>query len=457
MKLWAQLIASALTVGCFIISLVPRNYDHRYHAGGNIRIHPWPRLRKFPIFWLGLLFLSYTILQAFNPAWQFTQSTEGWWMQQIEYIKWLPHSVTAPFYWVNPWRSLLIYASAWMLICAIWVGTTRRRTLLNILLCLAVNAAIMALYIGYQKLNEQDTIYGMISIPNPEFLGSFFYRNHGAAWLNLMVSIALALAGWYHVRDLSRFEKSSPSLFLVFIALTITIMVFISNSRGGILTLSFLLVLFITSFVIRQLTLPQYPQRKYILSLVVFLFLTLSILGIRRLEDGSTIRRMESLLKGADISITSRTQARLATIDMWEDSLWLGHGAGSFRYIFPLYQQRYPDIWTITRKQGTEYYKSRLLWEYAHNDIAQLFAEYGIIGASILAACVYWFCYQLFRQHAWTNPAASTLLLGLFAIFLYSWWDFVFQCPAILLCWCSLWPITLRWCELDRNRSNTIA
>jgi hypothetical protein len=54
MKLWSQWTALALAALAFIIALVPRKYDDRYHAGGSVRLLPWPRLLRFPVFWLGL-------------------------------------------------------------------------------------------------------------------------------------------------------------------------------------------------------------------------------------------------------------------------------------------------------------------------------------------------------------------------------------------------------------------
>ena len=53
MRPWAQQIGFGLAGLAFVLSLLPRTYDDRYHAGGNLRLHMWPKLRRFPIFWLG--------------------------------------------------------------------------------------------------------------------------------------------------------------------------------------------------------------------------------------------------------------------------------------------------------------------------------------------------------------------------------------------------------------------
>lgn len=53
MKLWAQQVAFGLAALAFVLALIPRTYDDRYHAGGNLRLHMWPKLLRFPVFWLG--------------------------------------------------------------------------------------------------------------------------------------------------------------------------------------------------------------------------------------------------------------------------------------------------------------------------------------------------------------------------------------------------------------------
>jgi hypothetical protein len=43
------------------------------------------------------------------------------------------------------------------------------------------------------------------------------------------------------------------------------------------------------------------------------------------------------------------------------------------------------------------------------------------------------------------------VLLGLALTVVYSWWDFPFQCPAILLTWCALWPAVVLWTQFEEQ------
>jgi len=142
MHVWSQAICLGFGITEFWLALRPRYYDEgRTHDEQHFRLLMWPKLLRFPVFWLGLAFFAYIIVQALNPAWQFVQNARGaWWMQRIDYISWLPHGTTGtPFKMMSPWRSLMIYGASFLLVCSIWVGFTRRRSVTALLTVLAVN------------------------------------------------------------------------------------------------------------------------------------------------------------------------------------------------------------------------------------------------------------------------------------------------------------------------------
>ena len=70
---------------------------------------------------------------------------------------------------------------------------------------------------------------------------------------------------------------------------------------------------------------------------------------------------------------------------MAKEELWLGWGAGSWRYIFPMYQKSYPEIY-YQRYHPRHGWKGRRVYHYAHNDVVQFLCEYGIVGCSLAAA-----------------------------------------------------------------------
>lgn len=442
MRLWAQQIAFGLAALAFVLSLIPRTYDDRYHAGGNLRLHMWPKLLRFPVFWLGLAYFAIILIQIANPAWTYRSSSAGWWLEGRDYINWLPHGVEGtPFEKMNGWRTLLIQGGAWLLVCALWVGITRRRTLQFILVTLTLNAVALGILAAAQRFGGTNEIFWQIPSPN-EIWGTFFYRNHGGAWFNLAVAMACGLAAWYQLRALRSFAKSNPSAVLAFLAIFLGVIVIVSHSRGATLALVGLLGAFVVAYTVRHLTLPAYPRRRIIVAILASFFVVFASLGLRELKASRTWDRMEELFKGREETVVVRQLATQATLEMWDRDRWFGQGAGSFRYVFPLYQQHHPQIY----KLGNMVF----FWEYAHNDYAQALAEVGWVGVALLAAGLAWWLYALIKRGAHGNLLTIALVLGVIATCFHARVEFVFHCPAILYTAGAMFAIAVLWSERDR-------
>jgi hypothetical protein len=59
----------------------------------------------------------------------------------------------------------------------------------------------------------------------------------------------------------------------------------------------------------------------------------------------------------------------------------------------------------------------------------------------------------LLRVRFWSNPASFLIFLGLLQTLAHCWVDFNFYNPAILMTWCFLWPVLVRWTELEEARA----
>jgi hypothetical protein len=55
----------------------------------------------------------------------------------------------------------------------------------------------------------------------------------------------------------------------------------------------------------------------------------------------------------------------------------------------------------------------------------------------------------LIHLRVWRHSPASILLLGCLVTMAHATLDFPFGNPAILTTWCCLWPILLRWLEIE--------
>jgi len=90
------------------------------------------------------------------------------------------------------------------------------------------------------------------------------------------------------------------------------------------------------------------------------------------------------------------------------DRPWTGWGAGSYRWVSPVYQAEQKDL---QDDRG----RLRVRASYAHHDWLQLFAEVGLLGLLPLLAALYWlgrkFRAALRPGHPEAVPLAGLLLL----------------------------------------------
>ena len=68
MSEWAQWISLGFAVLGFGVSLLPRRYTEEETGSNAFRLVMWPRLAKFPLWWLGLALLALVTIQGLNPA-----------------------------------------------------------------------------------------------------------------------------------------------------------------------------------------------------------------------------------------------------------------------------------------------------------------------------------------------------------------------------------------------------
>ena len=121
-----------------------------------------------------------------------------------------------------------------------------------------------------------------------------------------------------------------------------------------------------------------------------------------------------------------------------------GWGLGSYRFLFPVYQQVYPKI---VSEHGR-----RLYFDHAHCDYLELFAELGAAGLLILLAGGTFALWRLVRLRFWTKPLAACIVAGLATTLLHAAVDFPFYNVATFGLWLALLVAVLRWLELSREQ-----
>jgi O-antigen ligase len=453
MHVWSQVTSFCLAVLGFGMALMPRQHFSRGEGTPPTRdeqtyrqSRPVLTLIRFPLFWLGLAFLIYVLLQALNPAWEYCSAGGYWWLQKIDHVRWLPTGMRAPFTISNPWRSLMIYTDAWLLVNTLWIGFTRRRSLQILFTVLGCNAFALAVFGLVQKALHLELIFGFWKPPASYFVSSFIYKNHAGAYFNLLLCLTIGLFFWYSYRSQRRLDKSSPGSVFVFFALAITVIIFFSASRTATLLMG-IIVLSVAGYYFWR---KRQDKTDLMDNLSIWFplgcVLIFILVAIYSLDTGAIIDRLYQAAESAEVQGTGiRRIASRATLDMAEDKLACGWGAGCYRYYFPVYQARYPEL---ARDDGRG---RRLYWEHAHDDYVETLAEVGLVGVSLLALLLGVSAWLMIRARVWENPLALFATLGLVITAVHSAVDFNFQNPAILLTWCALVPAIILWAERDKR------
>lgn len=459
MRLWAQQIAFGLAALAFVLSLIPRTYDDRYHAGGNLRLHMWPKLLRFPVFWLGLAYFAIILIQIANPAWTYRSSSAGWWLEGRDYITWLPHGIEGTPIKMNGWRTLLIQGGAWLLVCALWVGITRRRTAKQIATTVALNGALVALAVLAQRLVGNDKFLWLWEVPAPSFVAGFPYKNHAAEFLCLVLALCLGLVFWYtHQAERER-AKSHPGHFWLLASGIVVTGLLNTYGRAASLAGGFFFTIVVAFYFYRTMLRAQAGPPRWVNGFLIAISLGLMGFAITQVNSEKIIQQFDELrvnrVNNSSFALSLRQQATQATHDMAADSPIFGHGAGSFRYLFPQYQKNYPLIWTYLHwtQVGNENKQvpRRYYWEYAHNDFAQLRAEIGWVGVGFAIALLGFIMIAAWRTHILAQHELLIMLGGPVLVGLTAAVDFPMHNPAVLFTSAVVVSLVLRWAQFSRR------
>ena len=447
---WVQIPAAVLAAVALGLALVTRRYADELAPGGDFTLVMWPRLVRFPLFWLGLGLLVLLVVQAFNPAWERHEVGTAWWLTPKEHITWLPQSAPGPFLWMNVWREFIIYAGVWLAVCAAWVGFTRRRSLQILVGTIVGNGVLLA-------------VVGMVhraTRPNPEnwlwtdrtFFGggtpfaSFVYQNHGGMFVALVAGGAAALAAWHWSEARKRMSRSNPGgVWLIGLAV-LGLASAVSGSRGATLSFSAFAVAAVGAYLYLRRFSPVRSTTPAIVGVAVaLLFVGVFAFFVRHADLGEVSRKLEMFSKqgAVEASYQSRTEVREVAWRMYEDYWLLGSGAGSFRWVFMGYLEKLPEDAGIRQA----------FWDHTHCDWLEIPIELGLPGVLLIGGAFGWLMVVFVRHRGWRHPVALFVLLGCGQTLAHAYFDFPFQAPSILMTWWILLVAAIRWLELEAGGS----
>jgi O-antigen ligase len=422
MRPWTQITACSLAVAAMLALFIPLGKERQGQSP--TALDNLKRLLTFPIFWLGVLFLVYLLLQAINPAWQVMITERFRRVYQVAHNPALPSGVAADFWHMNTYRVMIMMGGALALTCALWVGVNRRRTVHLLLGVFAINAVVVGLFALIQRATGAKEIFWSVYAEGANFYGPFFYRNHAGSYLYLAFAVALGLAFYAWRRQRERGSGSGLQIMWFVLALMTGAAAALTLSRGA-LFLTGLVALVGLLFFLLSLRPSDFRAVAVIPTLIILGLLAAVITyQVQHTDIEALQKKIARHLE--DPSAELRPYMMEATVVMIQDQPVWGWGAGSYRYISPYYFTRYP-IFVHPRTN-----RLRAFANYAHCDWLQYPMEFGYAGVSLLGLMLFYWFMKILTHWRGLTRFSLMLLAGCLTVFIHASFEFIFYNPAIL-------------------------
>ncbi len=421
-------------------------------------------------FWAGVALFTYFAVQDFN-AWGVVVDRETFWSRQglpgIEvgkfdvrpqpYLHWLPSGLNAPFSAadtsqppMNAWRQMMILGAPWLLLCALSIGLRRRRGYI----ALAWITVLMACAVGaFGLLNQlsEGTILGYPVPRTTKCFGPFLNRNHAGVYFYLHAALALALTFWHIRRRGGNWLKGGPHLVSAFLAFILTTLVTLTKSTGGI---GMVFILFLVSVPLAYyFGFPRSRGSRQHTMFATGIAVLLSAVAIVAMVDLKPV--FERFKNKADAyqqtGTDDRAPLRRATWALISDGVpsgrvWIGYGAGSYRWISPPYQAQQKEM----QRDGKLYYR----FHYAHNDWMEMLADWGILGLLPVLAALGWLGRHLVRAFRGGHPETYPLAIALLLLGLHATVDLLFWFTPLMFT--AAFVASAMTCLTDRSSSQEV-
>jgi len=176
---------------------------------------------------------------------------------------------------------------------------------------------------------------------------------------------------------------------------------------------------------------------------VYLLLLSIIAIDVFLLGSWFGLEKVVQRMEQTSIASEERDDVDQGLLPMIDDFNWLGSGAGTFRYVFPVY---------VNGDYGG--------LDHAHNDYLELLSDLGYLGFSFLAGLVSISLWQAlkalrYRQSSFVRGMGFAGLMGTLSLLIHSSVDFNLQIPANAMLFIAMLAIPTIALSVDKNQLKT--
>ncbi|MGF1531864.1 MAG: O-antigen ligase family protein [Puniceicoccaceae bacterium] len=427
-----QIGSGGLALG---VTLLVRIFGGQDTLGGILR-----HLLFFPPFWFGIFLFGYAYLQAINPEFKLVQGLVRerpvWWLTNEGLLPrdgW-PTSIQAPDDFGNPFSFIERYLAAWLLVLAIWIGVRRRKVVALILVLFLSNGLVYSVVTLLQEIDGTNKLLWTRYWSGRDFSGSFYYRNHGGAFLYLNLGVTLAVFFLRH-RELGLrwMGDFGFRIFLVFSGSLAAVAAVSSMSRASWMGAGVLFAIFF-GFNFINLFRKRVEHRWLNFGLIALVPLAIGGIAVLSLQQGRVKERWIDLVNiREESSAVARIIGDRYSWYLHEQRPTFGFGADSYRHLSALHQDKLKELnlGFNRHRRGDTYLVTHMV--AAHNDPLQWLVELGKVGILPLLGIIgFWLV--VYTWHLRKFQLVDWMLLAtICCLVVHSFWELLFLSGSILV------------------------
>ncbi|MDY6856656.1 MAG: O-antigen ligase family protein [Thermodesulfobacteriota bacterium] len=320
-----------------------------------------------------------------------------------------------------------------------------RQQIKRIVIMIIITGFLLSLFGIFQYFTWNGKIYWFNELTHGGTpFGPYVNKNHFAGYMVMVIPLAIGFLispsridnfefgrSRYYLTDFE--SQISRNILLVFMVIIMIAALFLTLSRGGIM--SFLLsMVFLTSL---SLSSRRSKKKGTLFLIIIFTFSSLFLiwLGIDPIID-----RL-STLKNTDKIGHQRLSVYRDTTQIIGDFPLLGTGLGTFKDIYPSYRTT----------------ESTLTFNHAHNDYLEILSDTGLLGGILIIGALLVILVIITKRLAnRRNPFVVSITLGgitgIVAMLFHSIADFNMHIPANATMFCIILALTLTVVEMKTIR-----